>query len=308
MLTPNNTAKQNPRTDRSRHINCQWYFFVKHWWGGTWTNPDRIETDRQYLSQLGRLISTLTCLGVEVQWENPEAASSFSSCVKLLFGRVGGRQGQISPKQHIYGQATWAYSPAIFSVLHKYPRCGTATGWSICLNAQAHISQLSLPPSWVLTNPNNPSGRSESIHTEKILNVSDLRWVTSWRWCLSGGRHCLLEECFTTVQKYILSSAFICLSVQHASCMRRSRWRESCWLKQYSWLYCLTLSVSTVGGNHSQVMPGRDRNIHETDRGEENQQASWRSGVMKYVCQHDIAWSLTAPSFLSSLEFLTAKT
>lgn len=29
-----------------------------------------------------------------------------------------------------------------------------------------------------------------------------------------GGGRCLLKECFTTVQKYILSSTFICLSAQ----------------------------------------------------------------------------------------------
>lgn len=151
---------------------------------------------------------------------------------------------------------SYEHRPALFSFLPRYPHCGTATGWSICLNAHEHTSQLFLPPSGVLTTLNNPSGRSECIHTEKILNGSDLRWVTSWWWCLSGGRHCLQEECFTMVQKYIPGSAFIGLSVQHTSCMQRSRWGESCWLKQYSCRYCLTPSVSTIGGNHSQMMAG----------------------------------------------------
>lgn len=52
----------------------------------------------------------------------------------------------------------------------------------------------------------------------------------------------------------------------------------------------------------------RDRNIHQTDGGEETQQESSKRGVMKYACLHDTAWSWTAPSSLSSLELLTAKT
>lgn len=35
--------------------------------------------------------------------------------------------------------------------------------------------------------------------------------------------------------------------------------------------YCLTPSVSTIGGNHPRMIPGWDRNMHETDReGEES--------------------------------------
>lgn len=143
--------------------------------------------------------------------------------------------------------------------LHKISTA--ATGRSSCLDT-VHISNSLDQPLWsgIL------SGRSESIHSEKMLNVSDLGWVTSRRYVSPGGRYCLLKECFTTVQKYILSSAFICLSVQHASCMQQSRWKESRWLKQYSWLHCLTPSVSTVRGNHSQTVPGEGRNVHKTDR------------------------------------------
>lgn len=72
---------------------------------------------------------------------------------------------------------------------------------------------------------------------------------------------------------------------------------------------CLTLSVSTIGGNHSQAIPGEDRKTPKTDRGEESRQDCSRSAVMKYVCRHDVAWSSTDPSFfLAALTFLTAKT
>lgn len=68
--------------------------------------------------------------------------------------------------------------------------------------------------------------------------------------------------------------------------------------------YWLTLSVSTIGGNHSRMIPGQDRNRQR----EETQHESSRSGIIKYLCKHDTAWRLTAPSFLSSLRLRTAQT
>lgn len=188
---------------------------------------DATETDKQYLSQVGPLISTLTCLGVEVLWETPEAASSgFSSCVRRLFpgwGGAGGRGGGVgcsgtgSSKSRAAINATHARSGStslvqLFSP--SYTNIPAAEEQLVDQLAQTHncasaSSFFFIPRSWVPTAPNNSSGRSESIHTGKILNVCDPGWVTSCWWSLSGGRRRSLKECFTTVQKYILSSAFI---------------------------------------------------------------------------------------------------
>lgn len=152
-------------------------FFVEHWWGGTWTNPDRFDTDKRYLSQLGPLTrrerrrsgravlsSTLTWLGVKVQWESPEPASGFSSCVKLLLGRVIWVQSSFEEINATHVGLGHMSTVQLFPpFLYKYPHCGTATGWSICLNTQPHISQLFLPASWALTILNNSSGRSDSV-------------------------------------------------------------------------------------------------------------------------------------------------
>lgn len=61
----------------------------------------------------------------------------------------------------------------------------------------------------------------------------------------------------------------------------------------------LTLTVSTIGGNHSTNDPHLRQEHAQDKEGEENRQESSGSGVMKYECKHDIAQR----SFLSTLVF-----
>lgn len=154
-----------------------------------------------------------------------------------------------------------------------------ATGRSICLDT-VHISNSLDQPLGSGRLRNNSSGRSESTHSELTLNVSDLGWVTSQRYVSPGGKILFAKGMFYYGPKIHSQLSF-----------HLSRWKESCWLRQYSWLYCLTPSASTVRGNHSQMVPGEGRNVHQTDRERKNQQGSSGRGVMKYVCQHDMAWT-----------------
>ena len=168
---------------------------LKLWWGVTWTNPDRSDADNRYLSQLGSLtrpekedatgeLCWAQLWPVWVWKSNEKVQSQHRVSARALNFLSGGAAAGRGVKwvQGSFEEinATHVRSGQLFSsILYKYPHCGMATGWSICLNAEAHIGQVISPASWVSAALNNSSGRSESIHTGKTLNASDLRWATS---------------------------------------------------------------------------------------------------------------------------------
>ena len=167
---------------------------LKHWQGVTWTNPDRSDTDNRYLSQLGSLTRPekedapgelrWAQLWPVWVWKSNEKVQSrrrvSARALNFLSGGVKWVQGSFEEinATHV-GSGHMSAVQLFSSLLYKYPHCGTATGWSICLNAEAHIGQVVSPASWVSAALNKSSGRSESIHTGKTLNASDLRWATS---------------------------------------------------------------------------------------------------------------------------------
>lgn len=137
-------------------------------------------------------------------------------------------------------------------------------GPHVCFREHVSISQIFFLN--VLLRLTNSPGRSELIHSEKRLNLSDWTRDTPRQQRLWG------KALLATGMFYYLGP-----KIHSGLSFHLSEGAETRWLTR------------TVGGNNSPALLSRDRNICKTKPTRKH---------MKYLVQHNVAWHSDATSFL----------